>query len=184
MTDILEKNDHVLRVVQSTTIDVFSTMLGMTVNLKNVSVETKNTKTNEGLMAVLGMAGAVSGSGSFCLSEALACRAASRFLMTDYTEVNDEVLDAVSELCNMIVGGLKTTLEEQFGPMGLSMPTVISGKDYVTRSSSMGERINVYFEYEDEDMKEEFNVVVCLITENSNRSYLRELASFHARLAS
>lgn len=182
-TDILEKNAHVISVVKSTTTDVFATMLAMPVTPKDVVVETKTTSNNVGLMAVLGMAGAVSGSGSLCLSESMACRAAGRFLMSEYTEVNDEVLDAISELCNMIVGGLKTTLEEQFGPMGLSMPTVVCGKDYLTRVSNLGERINVSFEYSEDGMTEKFNVVVCLITENGNRNYLRELAKFHAQLA-
>jgi CheY-specific phosphatase CheX len=181
--NILEKNEHVLAVVKSTTVDVFNTMLGMTVTPKEAFVETKNTTSNAGLMAVLGMAGAVSGSGSLCLSEAMACRAASRFLMAEYDEVNDEVLDAVSELCNMIVGGLKTTLEEEFGPMGLSMPTVVYGKDYTTRVSNLGERINVGFIYEEDGLSEQFHVNVCMISESSNRNYLRELAKFHAQLA-
>lgn len=182
-TNILEKHDHVISVVKSTTIDTFATMLGMAITAKEASVQTKTTTANAGLMAVLGMAGAVSGSGSLCLSEKLACRAAGNFLMSEYTEVNDEVLDAISELCNMIVGGLKTTLEEEFGPMGLSMPTVVYGKDYLTRVSNLGERMNVSFEFEEDGTVEQFHVVVCLITENSNRNYLRELAKFHAQLA-
>lgn len=184
MEELLEKNGHVLRVVEATTIDTFTTMLGMEVKPLAITLETKNATSNAGLMAVLGMAGAVSGSGTLCMSETLACRAASKFLMAEYTEVNDDVLDAVSELCNMIVGGLKTTLEEQYGPMGLSMPTVVYGSDYRTRSSNLGKRINVSFRCDDDDLSEEFHVSVCLITENSNRSYLSELAAFHARLAS
>lgn len=158
-------------------------MLGMTVSSKEAVVETKNTTANAGLMAVLGMAGAVSGSGSLFLSEAMARRTASRFLMSEYDEINDEVLDAIAELCNMIVGGLKTTLEEEFGPMGLSMPTVVYGKDYTTRVSNLGERMSVSFLYEEDDMVEQFHVTICIISESSNRNYLRELAKFHAQLA-
>ena len=180
--NILEKHQQLLDVVKATTVDVFGTMLGMTVTANDVEVETRSTTTNEGLMAVIGMAGPVSGSGSLCLSEAMARRSASRFLMADYDEVNDEVLDAVSELCNMIIGGLKTSLEEEYGPMGLSIPTVVFGKDYLTRSSNMGERMNVSFTYEEGDMKDNFSVVVCMIAENANRNYLRELAKFHAQL--
>ncbi len=181
-TNTIERNEQVIAVVKSSTIDVFTTMLGMAITAEEVMIETKNTTNIEGLMAVIGMAGAVSGSGVLCLSEALAFRAASRFLMSEYTEMNDEVLDAVAELCNMIVGGLKTTLEEEFGPMGLSMPTIVFGKDYITRSSSMGERMTVCFRYEEDGMVETFQVVVALIKESSNRNYLRELAKFHAQL--
>ncbi len=154
----------------------------MTVVPTDVAVETKNTTINAGLMAVIGMAGPVSGSGALCLSEVMARRAASRFLMAEYEEVNDEVLDAISELCNMVIGGLKTSLEEEYGPMGLSIPTVVFGKDYLTRNSNIGERINVSFSYEEDDMKEQFSVVVCMISESANRNYLRELAKFHAQL--
>lgn len=176
------KHGHVLSVVQSATVDVFATMLGMSVTIKDTTPPVEITTSNDGLMAILGMAGAVSGSGSLCLSENLACRAASRFLMAEYSEVNDEVLDAIAELCNMIVGGLKTSLEEEFGPMGLSMPTVIYGKDYVTRRSNMGERMGVTFEYQEDAVTECFTVVVSLIEENSSRNYLKELAKFHAEL--
>jgi chemotaxis protein CheX len=183
VTEILKKNERVLRVVQESTCQVFATMLGITVTPGNLSVvEGRVTVPTAGLVAMVGMAGAVSGNGCLCMSKAFACHAASRFLMAEYDDVNDEVLDAVAELANMIVGGLKTTLEEQVGLMGLSVPTIVYGEKYVTRSPSLGERMSVTFHCED-GIVEDFTVTICLITENQNRSYLRELAEFHAHLA-
>ena len=182
MTNVLEKNEQFLQVVQDTTCQVFATMLGLEVKAGSCTIESRSTVPSSGIVAMVGMAGAVSGNGCLCLSKEFACHAASTFLMSEYTEVNDDVLDAVAELSNMIVGGLKTSLEEQLGPMGLSIPTIVFGENYITRSPNLGERMVVSFTYETETMKEQFSVLVTIISENQNRSYLRELAEFHARL--
>ncbi len=182
MTDILQKHSSILEIVRESTCQVFSTMMGTNVVPGELGVETRSTIPGEGLVAMVGMAGAVSGSGSLCLSKKMACFVASRFLMAEYEEVNDDVLDAVAELSNMIVGGLKTSLEEQLGPMGLSVPTIVFGDNYITRSPSLGERMRVVFRCDDPDMQEEFLVLVCLVPEAKNRSYLQELAAFHANL--
>jgi chemotaxis protein CheX len=102
--------------------------------------------------------------------------------MTECTEVNDDVMDAVAELSNMVVGSLKTVLEEESGPMGLSVPTVVWGEKYVTRSATIGDRFVLEFWSGESDDREDFTITVCLITEQKNRNYLRELAEFHARL--
>jgi chemotaxis protein CheX len=181
--DILQKHHKLLQVVQETTSSVFATMVGMTVTSSQISLEKQSTVVNAGLAAMVGMAGPVSGSGCLAMSKSFGCYAASRFLMAEYSDVNDDVLDAVAEITNMIVGGLKTALEEDLGPMGLSIPTVVFGESYVTRSPSMVERMVISFRCEDEGIEErDFTVTVCLVSERQNRNYLRELAEFHARL--
>ncbi len=180
--DVLKKNARLLEVVQSTASNVFATMLGLTVTPREVYVEKHGTVSNAGLVAMVGMAGPVSGSGCLCLSKAFGCFVASRFLMAEYQEVDDEVLDAVAEVTNMVIGGLKTALEEDLGPMGLSIPTIVFGENYITRSPSLGERMVLSFTCHDDGIDERFTILVCLISENQNRSYLRELAEFHAHL--
>src|SRR5689334_23157543 len=112
LVDALQKHHKLLQVVQETTSSVFATMLGVTVTPLRISLEKQSTVSNAGLTAMVGMAGPVSGSGCLAISKTLACYAASRFLMAEYPEVSDDVLDAVAEITNMIVGGLKTALEE------------------------------------------------------------------------
>ncbi len=180
--EVLKKNARLLEVVQSTASNVFATMLGLTIIPQDVYVEKHGTVSNAGLVAMVGMAGPVSGSGCLCLSKAFGCFVASRFLMSEYDEVNDDVLDAVAEVTNMIVGGLKTALEEDLGPMGLSIPTIVFGENYITRSPSLGERMVLSFKCEEDGIDERFTILVCLISGNQNRSYLRELAEFHAHL--
>jgi CheY-specific phosphatase CheX len=55
-------------------------------------------------------------------------------LMTEYTEVNEEVLDAMAEMANMVFGNVKTNLEDLLGNLGLSIPTVIFGSSFATRA--------------------------------------------------
>jgi CheY-specific phosphatase CheX len=48
------------------------------------------------------------------------------------------VLDAFAELIDMIIGNVKTALEEHLGPMGMSVPTVVHGKNFTTRTVAGG----------------------------------------------
>lgn len=179
---LLERHSGVIEVVQRTVAQVFATMLSLRVTNGPVEVDSRTLVPNAGTVAMVGMAGAVSGNGSICLSKDLSCRLASAFLMTELREVDDDVLDAVAELANMIIGGLKTELEETAGPMGLSVPTVIFSDHYITRTPTLGDRFTLHFACEDEDWNATFSVQICLIVEKSNRSYLQELAEFHAKL--
>jgi chemotaxis protein CheX len=88
---------------------------------------------HSGVVAVLGLTGAWGGSGQLYCDSRLARRIASRLLISDYDSVGEEVLDAVAEVANMIIGNVKTTLEEALGRMGLSAPTVFFGGDFETR---------------------------------------------------
>ena len=89
---------------------------------------------------------------------AVACRLASRFLMSEFDSVDDEVLDAFGELTNMIIGNFKTEVEHHLGPMGLSIPTVIYGRNFSTRSLGREEWTVVPFRCGEDHL----NVKVCL----------------------
>ena len=54
----------------------------------------------------------------------------ANMLMTEASAVNEEVLDAMAELTNMVIGNVKTKLESQLGPLGLSIPTVVYGRNF------------------------------------------------------
>jgi chemotaxis protein CheX len=75
----------------------------------------------------------------------MACRVCAAMLMTEATAVNEDVLDAVAELTNMIIGSVKTDLEAELGPLGLSIPTVVFGRNFKTRSAATAEWIHVRF---------------------------------------
>jgi chemotaxis protein CheX len=122
--------------VLGATREVCATMLEMEVTPRPPRFHSPAPVSDGGLVALLGLAGDWVGTGGLALSEPLACRLASRMLMAEFHAVNEEVLDAVAEITNMIVGNVKTTLEETLGPLGLSIPTVIFGREFSTRTTT------------------------------------------------
>ena len=76
---------------------------------------------------VIGLSGRIAGSVVLSLSEAVAVKAASTMLMTELTEVDEDVRDAVGELVNMVAGGAKAKLAQYDLCVGL--PNVITGQD-------------------------------------------------------
>jgi chemotaxis protein CheX len=131
---------------------VFSTMLGVEIQSGEVSLETDSPESNDGVVSLIGLAGTWAGTGSLRCSPALACRICSQLLMTESSAVDEEVLDAVAELTNMIVGNVKTDLESHLGPLGLSIPTVVFGRNFKTRSAGHAEWIVVQFLWEGEPL--------------------------------
>ena len=82
----------------------------------------------------------------------MACRICAAMLMTEAPSVNEDVLDAVAELTNMIIGSVKTDLEHELGPLGLSIPTVVFGRNFKTRSAGTNEWIHVNFLWDEDPL--------------------------------
>jgi chemotaxis protein CheX len=129
----------VVQFVRAATQDVFTTMLGMQLAEGEAYVERTPPAPAEGVVSLIGMAGQWVGTGCVSCSASTACRIASQMLMTEINSVCEDVLDAVAEVTNMVIGNVKTGLEETLGPMGLSIPTVVFGKNFTTRSAGEGE---------------------------------------------
>jgi chemotaxis protein CheX len=128
--------------------EVFSTMLGVTI-APGESFEEKTTlEANDGVLSLIGLAGTWTGTGSIACPPDIACRVCSHLLMTESNAVNEEVLDAVAELTNMIIGGVKTDLEQHLGPLGLSIPTVVFGRNFKTRSTGTTEWTTLRFDWD------------------------------------
>lgn len=51
--------------------------------------------------------------------------------MTDFPSVDEEVLNAMGELTNIIIGNVKGIIEQSVGPMALSAPTSIVGQNLI-----------------------------------------------------
>src|SRR5512132_3735622 len=96
--------------------EVFSTMLGMKVEPGEPYVESTASPSSEGVVALIGLAGEWAGTASLNCSAPFACRIASQMLMIDAQAVDGEVLDAGAEVANMIIGNVKTGLEQETGP--------------------------------------------------------------------
>ena len=138
--------------------EVFSTMLGVELGPGESFVEAAPPDAAGGVVALIGVAGTWTGTGTFACSPQLACRVCARMLLTESSSIDEEVLDAVAELTNMIIGGAKTKLEYELGPLGLSIPTVVYGRNFRTKSAIHSEWVVVRYHWDGEPLE----VKLCL----------------------
>ena len=157
------RQNEIVREIRTVVEEVFATMLGTGVTIGSGRTEGATPGPTEGVVSLIGLAGTWVGTGAISCSAATACRFSSQFLMSEYTSVSEDVLDAVGELANMIIGGFKTVLEDKVGPMGLSIPTVIFGRNFATRTLGKSEWTVIPFESECGS----FDVHICLTPGNN-----------------
>lgn len=158
--------EELAQIIRGSTEAVFSTMLQLAAEPETPRKETGNAGPVDGVIALVGIAGPWTGTGHIFVSPGFACRLAGALLATEYAAVDADVLDAVAEVANMIVGNVKTCLEEQLGPLALSVPTVIYGRNYQTRTSHVQDWLVVPFRCEGEVMEVRF----CLMETQVNTS--------------
>jgi chemotaxis protein CheX len=137
-TDTLDK-DRLIASVCAATQDVFTTMIGLEITAGEPFEEANGSGTVDGVVALIGLAGQWVGAGIIHCDAALARKLYCHMLMTE-TEpagdgVNEEVLDAVAEIANMIVGNVKNDVEEQVGAIGMGIPSVVYGRKFTTRNA-------------------------------------------------
>jgi len=152
------QHSKVVQAICDSTREVFSTMLGMEIEAGESYCQQSVPGANAGVVSLIGLGGDWVGSGSFSCSPEFARHISSALLMTEFAYVDEEVLDAVAEVTNMIIGNVKNSLEKDLGPMGLSIPTVIFGRNFTTRSVGNSDWIVVPFHSGNEQMK----VQICI----------------------
>jgi chemotaxis protein CheX len=144
--------------IRNSTKEVFETMLALDLEPLESYVDNSVPGPSAGVVSLIGLAGRWVGTGSISCSAEFARKASSALLMTEFASVDEDVLDAVAEITNMIIGNVKTAIEEDLGPMGLSIPTVVYGRNFSTRSVGKNEWVVVPFMSSGERM----DVQVCL----------------------
>lgn len=137
---------------------VFETMLGMNIAEMPAGAASNPAEGGRKVVALIGFGGSYVGNCMISCSQQLACKMASAMLMSEYPELNDEVIDTVGEIANMIFGNVKTELEDLLGPLRLSIPTVIVGRSFDVRSTSNPLWITIPFQAEGHD----FEVQMCV----------------------
>lgn len=155
--------------VRSSVENVCSTMLGCAAEVGAPSLIGHPLQESDGVVALIGLAGPWIGTGALTCKPDLACKLAGAFLMSEYDKVNDEVLDAIAELANMVIGNLKTIIEEQVGPMGLSTPTTIYGASFTTKIGGTHEWTLIPVKVLDGDLL----VQVCILPNEHGRAHQR-----------
>lgn len=151
-------HDLLSKTVRESAAEVFSTMLGIELEPGDAFIIRSPAAVGDGVLAFIGLAGRWVGTGSVSASGTLACHLSSQFLTSEYRSVDDDVLDAMGELTNMIIGNVKTALEEVLGPMGLTIPTVIYGRNFTSRTLGTQEGTRVLFQINGERME----INICL----------------------
>jgi chemotaxis protein CheX len=131
--------------------EVFSTMLTGNIEFEEMAVENSTPEVSDRVVSFIGIAGTWTGTGSLTCPPNVACRVCSQMLMADFDSVTEDVLDAVAELTNMIIGNLKSDLERHLGALGLSIPTVVFGRNFKTKCSG-AEWITERFRWEGDDI--------------------------------
>lgn len=106
--------------------EVFRTMLG----LECLRARDVDPDEHESVTAVVGFGGRLSGACVFSMDQAAALTIAGHMTGMDFAEIDDTVKDAIGEICNMLAGSWKGRMPELAANCGLSVPAVITGRDY------------------------------------------------------
>ncbi len=131
-----EMHKRLVQEICAVTESVLSTMMALESQPGQPSPDSGGPGPIGGVSAMVSFVGTWAGTGAVSCEEKMACRLVGAMLMSEYAEVNEDVLDAMGEIANMIIGNIKTNLEEALGPLALGIPTVTFGENFSTRSSA------------------------------------------------
>jgi len=125
--------------------EVFHLMLGVHCRRRPVHLNPDL----ESVTAVVGFAGVLSGACLFRCGGPTARQIAACMTGMDFPEVDDTVKDAVGEVCNMLAGAWKGAFPELSAGCGLSVPAVITGRDYRLRVQAPEFRLSLGYGFDD-----------------------------------
>jgi chemotaxis protein CheX len=108
--------------------EVFQLMLGVSCRREDTPYAVSGQV--ESVTAVVGFGGMLSGACVFRSQGHVAMKIASHMTGMEFGEVDDTVKDAIGEVCNMLAGAWKGKVPELAAHCGLSVPAVITGRDY------------------------------------------------------
>lgn len=131
-----QMHNRLVQEICAATGNVLTTMMALEYRAGQPSPNSAGPGSIGGVSAMVGIVGPWAGTGAVSCEEKMACRLAGAMLMSEYTEVNDDVLDAMGEVANMIIGNIKTNMEVALGPLALGLPTVTYGQNFSTRSTA------------------------------------------------
>ncbi len=151
-------HDDMAQLIIETATEVASTMLGLELEVGEPYLVQNEPAPMDGVVALIGLAGEWVGTGTVSCDSQFACLLSAHLLMSEYEAVNEEVLDALAEITNMIIGNVKSRLEDRVGRLGLSIPTVVYGRNFTTRSVGRNEWTVVPFRHDGHTME----VQLCL----------------------
>jgi len=124
--------------------EVFEIMLGRRVKPVAKGEHTPNPE----FTAMVGLAGALCGVLTFSCERKTARELAICMLGPEIADSEEQVSDALGEICNMVAGNFKNKLSTADGGCMLSVPTVIKGEEYSFRSLADGLNLETVMMFE------------------------------------
>jgi chemotaxis protein CheX len=106
--------------------EVFQLMLGVECQRIDGPVEIEP----ESVTAVVGFGGLLSGACVYRCGGSASMKVAQQMTGMEFEEIDDTVKDAIGEICNMLAGAWKGKVPDLAANCGLSVPAVITGRDY------------------------------------------------------
>ena len=114
------------RNLDSSVEEVFQMMLGVECHRDGLTIALEP----ESVTAVVGFGGLLSGACVFRTGGSAAMTIAAHMTGMEFTEIHDTVKGGIGEICNMLAGAWKGKVPELAANCGLSVPAVITGRDY------------------------------------------------------
>lgn len=133
----------------SSTVNVVRTMAQT--ELKVGKIGPKSGRTTAGVITgVIGMASdQISGNLILSFDEPSILGIVSRMLMEQYSEISDQVVDAVGEITNMICGGAKSELNQKGYVFNMATPMMIRGLNVEISQLTEGPVMSIPFQTQD-----------------------------------
>jgi len=104
----------------------------------------------ESVTAVVGFGGLLSGACVFRSGASTALRVAALMTGMEFATIDDTVKDAIGEIGNMLAGAWKGKLPELAANCGLSIPAVITGRDYNLHVQAPEFQLHHMYRFEDQ----------------------------------
>lgn len=128
--------------------EVFETMLGVQCSRDPLDPGFGEEASEETVTAVVGFGGILSGACVFRCGAPAACHIAGCLAGQKFDSLDEIVKDAIGEICNMLAGSWKTKVPSLAANCGLSVPAVITGRDYALHVQAPEFRISHTYSFE------------------------------------
>ena len=125
--------------------EVFRLMLGVNCRRESSAPEPEA----ESVTAVVGFGGLLSGACVFRSGARAALRIAARMTGMEFVSLDDTVKDAIGEIGNMLAGAWKGKVPDLAANCGLSVPAVITGRDYNLHVQAPEFQLHHIYRFED-----------------------------------
>ena len=104
---------------------------------------------DESVTAVVGFGGVLSGACVFRSGASAAMRVAAKMTGMEFDSIDDTVKDAIGEIGNMLAGAWKGKVPNLSANCGLSIPAVITGRDYNLHVQAPEFQLHHIYRFED-----------------------------------